>query len=394
MGLKEWLGFGEEKRALDIPEWFNDEQRARENAAGDNALRVIPVYAAVSLIADLLASLNVAVYASAGAGRKRVEPPAWFLRPDPRISRFDWLHQLAVSLLLRGNAYGIVHKNAFGISQVIWQHPDTVTVDEAGHWPQYWVGSFNTTLYEQGGQMLHIRAFVSPGSVKGLSPIGTFRARFETWMDAAGYGADWFKNSAVPASILQNKTGNLKPGQAEEVKAKWKASTTKREPVVLDQHWDWTKVSVTPEEAQFLQTIKATASQIATIFRVDPEDVGGETAGSLTYSTRESNQTRFNIRTLTPWTVRFKNGLDPLFPAGQSVTFDLDALARPNLLELRRANTEALHSGERTLAEIRAEGDREMLTEQEVADWQAWYATRRSASESTSESTSTSATTN
>jgi HK97 family phage portal protein len=174
----------------------------------------------------------------------------------------------------------------------------------------------------------------------------------------------------------------------DEAKKRFKDSTRRREPVALSSDWTWQQVSVSPEEAQFLQTIKATATQIAVIFRVDPEDVGGESGSSMTYATRESNQQKFNTRTLLPWTVRMETALAELLPGETFIKFDLDSLARPNTLERLQANTEALKSGQRTLAEVRASEDLPALTPQDIADWQEWFVTMKSASDSSSSSTS------
>jgi HK97 family phage portal protein len=389
MGVMNWLGFGGAQSATDLGEWFSDAAPARPNIAGDNALRVIPIYGAVSLIADQLASLPVGVFTrTAGGVSQRAKAPAWMSRPDPRVTWFDWTHQLAVSLLLRGNAYGYIVKDSAGIGQVRWLHPDSVSVDETGVYPVYLIGNNVLESAERGGNIVHIRAFTSPGSVIGLSPIGVFRARFETWMSAAEYGREWFNNSAQPTGILRNTKGTLTPAQMDEAKKRFKDSTRRREPVALSSDWEWQQVSVSPEEAQFLQTIKATATQIAVIFRVDPEDVGGESGSSLTYATRESNQQKFNTRTLLPWTVRIETALADLLPRDTFMKFDLDSLASPNTLERLQANTEALKSGQRTLAEVRASEDLPALTAQEVADWQEWFVTMKSASDSSSSSTS------
>jgi HK97 family phage portal protein len=389
MGVMQWLGFGNDQTAPDTGEWFvESDSRQTVSVAGDNALRVIPIYGAVSLIADQLASLPIGIFTRVNGVSQRTTAPAWMSRPDPRLTWFDWVHQLAVSLLLRGNAYGYIVKDSTGIAQVRWLHPDDVTLDEAGIFPIYRVGRNAEESVERGGNILHIRAFTSPGTVRGLSPIGVFRARFETWMSAAEYGREWFNNSAQPTGILQNSKGTLTPAQMDEAKKRFKDSTRRREPVALSSDWTWQQVSVSPEEAQFLQTIKATATQIAVIFRVDPEDVGGESGSSMTYATRESNQQKFNTRTLLPWTVRMETALAELLPGETFIKFDLDSLARPNTLERLQANTEALKSGQRTLAEVRASEDLPALTPQDIADWQEWFVTMKSASDSSSSSTS------
>ena len=76
---------------------------------GDKALRLTPVYSAVALLADSVASLPVHAYRSRTDGtRERL--PGYPLLSEPAAvgTVYDWLHRAMVSLLLRGNAYGLV----------------------------------------------------------------------------------------------------------------------------------------------------------------------------------------------------------------------------------------------------------------------------------------------
>lgn len=377
----------------ELEDFFTEVAHSRRSSVvGDMALRVIPVYSAVSWIADSIAVLPLNIFKHFGDVRRKTPYPAWMLKPDPRVSFYDWIHQLAVSVLLRGNAYGIVFKNRDGsIFRVEWIHPDRVSVDESyetSAWPVYHVGGLSETSIEQGGRILHVRGFTVPGSVKGLSPVALFKSQFETAMWAAEYGHDWFENSAVPTGILKNVVATLSPEDMAEAKAAFKKATAKREPVTLDKNWSWEQVSLTPEEAQFLATIKASATLIAAIFRVDPEEIGGEAASSLTYSTRESNQTKYNIRTLLPWVRRFETAFDSLLLPDEHSRFDLDSMARPTLIERTRANSEALRTGQIFHDELRADENRPPATAEQIAFWQENYQTQKSASESISEATS------
>ena len=50
-----------------------------------------------------------------------------------------------------------------------------------------------------------------------------------------------------------------------------------RQPLVTGSDWQWTPLAVPDDDAKFLETIKAGATEIAAIYRVTPEDVGGVT---------------------------------------------------------------------------------------------------------------------
>jgi HK97 family phage portal protein len=389
--LATWLGFSSQRDLsvdnflMDDPtDWYTGQPAMDFGIRGDAALRLIPVFAAVALVADALAMLETGFFRQVGDIKQRAAKPAWMIRPDHRLSWFDWIHQAAVSLLLRGNAYGFVIRDAFGqIIGVRWIHPHHVVVREFGLvFPIYLIAGEEYSGYDIGGDILHIRAFVIPGSVVGLSPIAMFREQFETLGAAVQYGHDWFENP-VPSGILRNDKASLTQAQMDEAKLRFKTSVKRGEPVALDMNWNWQQVSLSPGDAQFLQTIKASATQIATIFRVDPEDVGGESGSSLKYLTVEGNQRKFNQRTLRSWVRRFEEGLMLLYPPDYSIVFDLDGSALPNALDRAKAEKDELLSGSLTLDEARADRDRPPLTDAEVAFWKENYQIKTAASVTT-----------
>lgn len=393
MGIMTWLGIatGKEQplqRSLTYQDVWGPDSRSLFDVSNENALRLVPVYAATSYIADQLSLLPGSRFRESGGNRLPVHGPSWLDRPDPRVSRFDWMHQFATSVMLRGNAYGIATGDGAGGWHVRWLHPQKVRVDELTEtYPIYHVaGVAKPQLHvAMGGNILHIPGYVFPGSVVGLSPVGLFKRQFEAARGAVEYGAEWFDKSATPAGILKSDQA-MNPDDLTEAKDRFKEVVTAGETVALDKNWSWEQVTLKPEEAQFLQTIKASATQIAAIWRVDPSDIGGESGGSLTYATVEGNQRKFNDRTLHPWVKRFEEGIVPLLPADERYRLNLDAHARPNLLERVKATGEQLRNGTLTNPEARALDNKPPLTPQEIEDWQRWYATNKSMSESISES--------
>lgn len=372
------------ERAIQVDDVYGDDWTGSWDSVmsvrDEQALRLVAVYSATSLIADMYASLPVDFVGSADGQRQELAVPAWWQRPDPRVSLFDWKHQLIVSLLLRGNAYGLVIRDAFGaVQNVAWIHPSKVDVDETKAFPVYRLNGaeFPHLNVAQGGDILHIAAYVLPGSCVGLSPVGHFKHQFEMARGALLTAQEWFDNHAVPGGILKSaapltaspRGGGAATNAAIEAKARFKASMKSGDPLVLDGNWSWESVSLSPEEAAFLDAIEASANQIAAMFRVEPEDVGGKANSSLKYSTVEGNQRKFNTRTLMSWVVRIEEAIRPLLDPGVVIKHNLDALARPNLLELHRTITEQLENGTLTMHEARRLLDRGELTPDERDEW-------------------------
>lgn len=373
------------KRGLEWGDVFPSWGSGSSFVGGKSALRLVPVFAAVSLIADSFSSMPEGCYRGDGATRQAAPMPDWLKKPDPRMSKFDWSYQFVTSLKLRGNAYGLV-LGAGEPTGIRWLNPDKIRVDEDTEpgVPIYWHDNHAKplTLHSMGGQLVHVRDFVQPGSVKGLSPIAQFKQVWETAHYAVGYGHDWFEKSGRPPALLMAKT-SLKPGDAAEATKLFRQAAAEGL-VALDQDWDYKTLTVAPEEAQFLATIKASATLIANIFRVPPEDIGGEVGSSRTYGNREADAERFNVRTMLPLVTRYELALSELLDPAY-VKRNMDVLSRPSLMDRSRAYTENLRNGSITLGEVRALEDRPPLSEAEIDFWQENYLTQKTASEQIAE---------
>lgn len=340
-------------------------------------LRLIPVYAATSLIADMIATSPLAMFAKSTDGALSLMPkqPQIVTNPYPYGGAISWRHQCVASLLLRGNAYGYV--TALGSdgwpSQIIWLNPDAVSViEEQNDW-------FHTPSFFWRGRPLdldlvvHIPAYTMPGSVLGYSPLALFQLQVETGLQAQQFANDWFKNSANPSGTLKNVAKTVTSEESDSVKAKFRAAIANRDVFVTGNDWDYKSLSVAPNESQFLETIKATATQVAAIYRVSPEDIGGETGTSLTYKTLSQDATKLVTRALNPWAARIEEALSNLRPRPQFAKFDLDQLTKGDRTTRIAAHAAALNAGLETLDEARADDNMPPLTPAEIDAWQKNY---------------------
>jgi HK97 family phage portal protein len=368
-----------EMRSIDSPV-------LREFATGDSlsplvgnsleaALRLQPLYSATSLIADSLCCLPFSAYETQRNARRRLTPqPDLVLTPHPyaHFTKAEWIHQFATSYLLRGNAYGLITAlDDRGVpSKVMWLDPDQVAIDERSATPGYFLNGKEIDR----STLLHIPWYPKPGSVRGLSPVALFKAQIETGAAAVRFGNNWFRQGAAPSGHLKFSAGVLDPEQSAVAKTRFKAAVAGNDVFVSGNDWDWKAMSVPADEAQFLETIKATANQIAAIYRVNPEDVGGEAGNSLQYSTVELNQIKFQTRALQPIFTRLELHLSRLLPEFQYVKFNPDAIVRTDLLTRMQAHEIALRTAMETQDEGRALEDKAPLTSKEREDWKESYA--------------------
>lgn len=339
----------------------------------NSALRLAPVYSSTRLLADQFAAAPLRAYRMAPDGSKSKMPrqPNLFVSPSPTVGLFAWKYQAITSCLLRGNTTGVITSlDANGWpSAITWLNPDEVTIDESGRAPEF---------YYQGRMLdpatvVHIPGYVVAGSIVGLSPLAAFKTVIETGLRAQDFGNDWFKNGAVPGGILRNTAQTINADSATVAKQRFKAASRGRDVFVTGSDWDFTAIGVPADEARFIETLKLTATQVANIYGVPPERVGGETGSSMTYGNREQDSLDLVTFGLRPWLVRFEESLTALMPRPQYAKFNIDAIVRADLETRMRAHEIALRNGIETNSEARDVEDRPPLTDAERTAWLTNY---------------------
>lgn len=372
------FGRREETRSLSYQDvWGSGGSAAAIGSGMTSGLALAAVYSATSLIADMISTAIMRAFSEvpgeAGVPVRQAlaVQPQYVRNPSPFGTRVDWMHQALASVLLRGNAIGyITALDAAGRpAQQVWFHPDDVTViEEQADWfhrpHYYWRGRpLDFSL------VVHVPGYTIPGSVMGLSPLALFKKQVETGIRAQGKAADWFKNGTTPAGQLQNTSRKVNTDEASIVKQRFKASVGNGDVFVAGADWKYETLGVAASEAQFLETIRATATQIAAVYRVSPEDVGGETGKAMTYKTLEQDNTKLTGRTLSTWCTRFAEVFSQKMLPEEYVRFDLDRLAQGDKTSRMLAYAVGLNTGIETLPEARADEDKAPLTQAELDFW-------------------------
>jgi HK97 family phage portal protein len=322
----------------------------------DQALRLSAVWACVRLLSDAVSTLPLDVYRR-GDRDPLPELPPLLRTPAAGMSLNEWLYAVMVSLLLRGNAYGIVTGRSGSTllpAQVDLAHPDRlgVTVLPDGR-----------VQYRLNGKELdpadvwHVRAYTFPGTVLGLSPVEYARQTIGLGLAAEKFGAQWFGDGAVPSGVIYTDRDTKEQG-AKHFKAEWMAALrNKREPAVI-YGAKYEPISVKPEESQFLGTLDANVNSIARLYGVPPEMIAGTTAGPLAYTSPEMRSLDLLTYTVRGWLVRLENAISALLPSTQYARFNAAGMVRVDLKSRYEAHEIALRAGFLTINEVRELEDR------------------------------------
>lgn len=320
-----------EQRAITSLPWNYGESLSSAAVTQERALTLGSVFSAVRLLADDISTLPIKAYRRVGDERKPMSNlPQLFAQLEDDGTLTDWLHECVTSLALRGNAYGLVTSRdgmEFPTS-IMWLNPGEVEADDRVPtrpvW--YWQGRRINTE-----DLLHIPWLKIAGRAKGLSPIEAYASMVETGLHAQAYANGWFAAGGVPPGTFKNSQKSVSPTEADAIKDRLVLAIKSRKPIVYGSDWDYNAITIPPEQAQFVQTLRLNATQIAAIYGIPPEEIGGEAGGSLTYNTVEQNTIRLSTRTLRPWLVKLERKFFSIMPARQYVKFNADALVRADL---------------------------------------------------------------
>ena len=88
------------------------------------------------------------------------------------------------------------------------------------------------------------------------------------------YSAKFFANGATPGGILAYPGTVKNPEAVRENWTKGFSGNNSHKVAVLEEGMKYTPISISPEQAQFLETRKFQIDEIARIFRVPPHMVG------------------------------------------------------------------------------------------------------------------------
>jgi HK97 family phage portal protein len=352
------------RQALTLEQLLADEgtpTAAGEAVTVETALRLSTVWGCVRLLADSVSTLPLHAYR--GEDRDPIATPALLQRPSadfPELS--DWLWAVMASMLLRGNAWGVITARAgAGLlpAQVDLVHPDRVAVVTNGD---------GTQAIRIGGEpydradLFHVKAYPFPGSMLGLSPIAYAREAIGLGLGAEKYGAKFFGDSGIPSGYL-HADQRVGDDQAKKLKAEWeKAHKGKRGTAVLGGV-KYQNLSIAPDEAQFIETQKFSVSTICRFYGVAPEMMGGETAGHMAYSSPEMRSTDFLQFTLRPWLHRVERAVSGLLPRTQKARFNAGGFVRATLRDRYEAHRTGIEAGFLTVNEARELEDRPPLPE-------------------------------
>ena len=287
-----------------------------------SAMQMTAVYSCVRILAEAVAGLPLHLYryTDSGGKEKAIDHPLYLLlhdEPNPEMSSFVFRETLMTHLLLWGNAYAQIIRNGKGEVLALYPlMPNKMTVDRDENGELYYTYQrANEEAHTMEGSsvvlkpsdVLHIPGLGFDGLV-GYSPIAMAKNAIGMAIACEEFGAKFFANGAAPSGVLEHPGTIKDPARVRDAwQSQFGGSANTGKVAVLEEGMKYTPISISPEQAQFLETRKFQINEIARIFRVPPHMVGDLEKSS--FSNIEQQSLEFVKYTLDPWIIRWEQSM-------------------------------------------------------------------------------------
>lgn len=290
MGIKSWLSGllvkAEPPRMLSLTndaDWRVPVPDAGEIVTENSSLALSSVWACANLISGTISSLPFQVYRRRSDGHREVfagHPLYRVLHESPNYDQtaVDFWDYTSLSVDLFGNAYADIIRNRGGdVIALRPVKPDTVSVTRTESGPLRYRWSKDGRYYDKiDRDVLHIRG---PGGdpLGGMSVLTFGRQSFSSAIAADRAAAGMFRNGMRPSGIVRFAEW-LSPENRkiahEALSKEYQGAINAGRPFIAEGGMDFSSISITPEDAQMLETRGFSVEEICRFFGVPPVMIG------------------------------------------------------------------------------------------------------------------------
>lgn len=273
------------------------------------------VLACVGAISSAMASLPAYVYRRLAKGGRDEDPGHAISRliasgPNQHQTWCDWLEWVMASALLRGNALAEIVTDARGavtaLKPIPWEWC-TVQLLPSGRLA-YDVVELVTAYGGTGrprrllqDEVFHLRDRSDDGLL-GRSRLQRAASVVQAGLSIQDFANALYRNGVNPSGALE-MDAKLSQDQREQLRENFRQGMSgpnnAARALILDQGLKWKSISISPEDAEFLDSRRFTTEELARLFGVPPPIVGDLSHGTFTNS--ETVGRWFATHTLAPW---------------------------------------------------------------------------------------------
>lgn len=316
------------------------------SVTADSALTYSGVWACVRLLSGDIARLPIHAYRQDGPSRMLLDrQPAWLETPDPddpSITANDHFGQVALSLLLDGNAFVLVSPNVLIPERLQVLNPRRVEVRKPGRSPEYYLIDANgrrspVTLGPM--DIIHVKLNAKPGANRGMSPIDVNSGSIGISLAAQKWVENWFgRGTQAPGFIeVMPETTNEQVAQMRDELAKNNGGWRKSGILGFLRGSKFTATGISPKDADLTNIFRNQLEEGARIYGIPPFMVGSQEPAGVAYNSSVERAQHYIDHCLIHYIDPIERAYKRLVPGDQRlmtpgsdtyVKFNLDALLR------------------------------------------------------------------
>lgn len=334
-------------------------------SARKSDLQIPAVFSCIRIISEAVGNLRVRVFEDLEleSETKAVVRPAYIKRPNPTVNGwFDFVIQLMMSLLTRGNAFFLIERDAKGFILALWPvNPDKCQV--------FIVGG-QKFLKVQGAkdpftplEFVHIPALLMPGALLGISPLEMAARAIENADLAQEASTNILRKGNLPSGVLSYPKA-VNPNTLEDLRSYWQATYggagNTGKVAIVTEGASLQTLQMTNKDSEFLAGRQFQVTEILRIFGTPPH-LAADASGSTSWGSGLAEQTtNFVLFTLAGYITRFENAFSNLlssdgFKSARNLDFKMatDALTHGDYETRIRTYSQAVASNILTADEAR-----------------------------------------
>lgn len=336
------------------------------------ALQVSAALCCARVIAEGLAQVPCRLMKEDARGslvEARDHPLFWLLKHKPNDwqTSFELREQMGLHLAFDHNAFVYINRVRGEIKELYAFQPGNVVVEQNDAMElTYKVKVDGREVIIPAVDMWHVRG-PSWNGFRGNDAIKLAAKTIGLAQATERYGTKLFENGARPGGILTTKAGAqpLSPEQRREIMTLWQAQNrgvdNAHKTVMLPFDLDFTTVSGSANEAQWIENRKFLIEEICRFFRVLPIMV--MQTGATSYASVEQLFLAHLTHTLMPWYERFEQSAENSLlsreelEAGYTIKLNANALLRGSTAERTAYYNAMVTLGIMSANDVRAKED-------------------------------------
>lgn len=287
----------------------------------NTALNYSAVWCATRILSETIAQLPLVMMKVEGKNKSRAVGHRLYRilhdQPNPEMDTVTFRDMLSACLINWGTAYAEIVRDGRGNIVELWPihtsriPPQNIKRDPETDEIYYLVRNDNGAPTEIGAaDMLRIVGPLSTDGITGKGVVSQARESIGLGLETERFGASFFGNDARPSILLRPQTA-LSEKAAQNLRRSWnklyQGTKNANRVGVLEENIAVEKLSVPPEDAQFLQTRQHNITEISRWYRVPPHMLADLTRA--TFSNIEHQGIDFVVYSLTPWLRRWEESL-------------------------------------------------------------------------------------